>query len=153
MSYRVLDEPNPGGFSHLAVNPLWPLLAVMLGGVWLSWPWFVLNGFAVGSPTRSRELGLALGGLVGTAGLLVLLGWLRYQDLLGDVGFSYAVVGLVVWKLLVSYWLYVLQARTFGLYEYFGGTVRNGALVVVLALFLRPRVLAGLPGFLQVILS
>lgn len=153
MSYRVLDEPNPGGFSHLAVNPLWPLLAVMLGGVWLSWPWFVLNAFAVGSPTRSRELGLALGGLVGTAGLLVLLGWLRYQDLLGDVGFSYAVVGLVVWKLLVSYWLYVLQARTFGLYEYFGGTVRNGALVVVLAFFLRPRVLAGLPGFLQVILS
>lgn len=153
MSYRVLDEPNPGGFSHLAVNPLWPLLAVMLGGVWLSWPWFVLNAFAVGSPTRSRELGLALGGLGGTAGLLVLLGWLRYQDLLGDVGFSYAVVGLVVWKLLVSYWLYVLQARTFGLYEYFGGTVRNGALVVVLAFFLRPRVLAGLPGFLQVILS
>ena len=97
MTYRILDEPRPGGLAHLAVNPLWPLLAVMLGGVWLSWPWFVVNGFAVGSPTRFRELGLAIGGLIGATGLLFGLGFLRAGELMGDVAFSYAIVALVVW--------------------------------------------------------
>lgn len=153
MTYRILDEPRPGGLAHLAVNPLWPLLAVMLGGVWLSWPWFVLNSFAVGSPTRFREFGLAVGGLFGSVAVLLTINWLRLEGVLDNVAFSYAVVALVVWKLLISYWLYILQARTFGLYEYFGGAVRNGALVAVLSIFLRPRVLEPLPGFLQVILG
>ena len=52
MSYRIGDEPRPGALARVAVDPMWPLLAVMLGGVWLSWPWFVLNGVVVGSPTR-----------------------------------------------------------------------------------------------------
>jgi len=43
--YRIADEPRPGALSQLAVNPLWPLLAVMLGGTWIAWPWFALNTF------------------------------------------------------------------------------------------------------------
>ena len=41
--YRIADEPRPGAMEHLAVDPLWPFLAIMFGGAWLSWPWFVFK--------------------------------------------------------------------------------------------------------------
>ena len=33
----VADEPLPGPLQRIAVNPFWPLLAVMFGGAWVSW--------------------------------------------------------------------------------------------------------------------
>ena len=33
--YRIADEPRPGAMEHLAVDPLWPFLAIMFGGAWL----------------------------------------------------------------------------------------------------------------------
>ncbi|MEM1201622.1 MAG: hypothetical protein AAGN66_00185 [Acidobacteriota bacterium] len=150
--YRLLDEPQPGAMAQLVVDPLWPLLAVMFGGAWLSWPWFALNGFAVGSPTRRRELAWAVGGFAGSAALVVALGVLTGRGILAGVGIQYALVGLTVWKLLVSYRLYLLQARSFGLYRYFGGAVRNGFLVILVAFIFGPRLLADLPEILLVIL-
>src|SRR5688500_16070714 len=76
-SYRVVDEPHPSGLSQWAVRPLWPLFAQMLAGAWLSWPWFVLNAFALGSATRKREAMY-----IGAAGL-------------GSVLISILVIGLV----------------------------------------------------------
>ncbi|MEM9598229.1 MAG: hypothetical protein AAGD06_28455 [Acidobacteriota bacterium] len=150
--YRLLDEPQPGAMAQLVVDPLWPLLAVMFGGAWLSWPWFALNGFAVGSPTRRRELAWAVGGFAGSAALVLALGFLTGRGILAGVGIQYALVGLTVWKLLVSYRLYMLQARSFGLYRYFGGAVRNGLVVIFLAFFFGQRLLAGLPEILLIIL-
>lgn len=137
--YRILDEPRPGALARWAVNPLWPLLAIMFGGAWISWPWFAVNAFAIGSPTRWRELALAVGGFVGTAALFFALLTAEANGLLGGVAIEYAVVFLVVWKLAVSYWLYVLQGRTFGLFEYFHGSTRNGMLVVFAGYFLSRR--------------
>ena len=139
MSYRILDDPLPGRLAQVAVNPLWPLLAVMFGGSWLSWPWFALNGFAVGSPTRKRELALAVGGFAGTLGLAIGLGYLAGTRVLTGVAVQYAFVSLTVWKLAVSYLLFHLQNRSFHLYEYYGGTVRNGLAVALLGGFLARR--------------
>ena len=137
--YRILDEPRPGALAQLAVNPLWPLLAIMFGGAWISWPWFVVNAFAIGSPTRWREVALAVGGFVGTAVLFVTLVKAAAGGLISGVAIKYAVTFLVVWKLAVSYWLYVLQGRTFDLFEYFHGATRNGMLVVFAGYFLSRR--------------
>lgn len=147
MTYRIEDEPQPGRLAQAAVNPVWPLLAVMFGGAALSWPWFALNGFAVGSPHRRRELAWAAGGFAGNVAIVVGIVFLANAGILAGLGVRYALVGLTVWKLAVSYWLYTVQSRSFGLYRHYGGPVRNGALVIFAAFFLRPRLLAGLPSF------
>ncbi len=147
MSYRIADEPQPTTLSHLAVNPVWPLFGVMFGGAALSWSWFLVNGAAIGSPTRRQESSLAIGGMAGSLVLILAISTLAGQEILGDLGVRYSLVGLTVWKLAVSYWLFTLQSRSFHLYEHFGGTVRNGALVVIVGFFLTTRLYQGLPGF------
>ena len=132
---------------------MWPLLAVMFGGAGLSWPWFALNGFAIGSPNRRQELAWAIGGFAGTATILWLIFSLANAGILAGLGVSYALIALIVWKLGVSYWLYTLQSRSFGLYRYFGGPVKNGALIVFAALFLRSGALAALPTFWKWVLG
>jgi hypothetical protein len=140
-AYRLADEPRPSAVSNLAVNPFWPLLAVMLGGAWLSWPWFLVNSIAVGSPTRSREIVWILVGFVGAVVAIFGIYALRSQGIISEAGLPYALLALTVWKLGVSYWLYVLQQRTFGIWEYYGGVARNGFLIAVLGMFLGRRLL------------
>ncbi len=147
MTYRIADEPRPSTLSHLAVNPVWPLFGVMFGGAALSWSWFLLNGAAIGSPTRRQEIAWAIGGMVGNLLLIVAIFTLAGREILGELGVRYSLVGLTVWKLAVSYWLFTLQGRSFHLYEHFGGTVRNGALVVVAGFFLTNRLYQTLTGF------
>ncbi len=146
-AYRIADEPAPGALAQFAVNPIWPLFAVMLAGGWLAWPWFVFNGLAVGSPSLKRECALVAAGVVGTALLIIVLLKIAIT-IVGADGAAQAVpyvrTGVIAWKLLVGYWLYTLQARTFGLYEYYGGTVRNGLLVVIAGTFLHGAVLDAL---------
>ena len=92
--YRIEDEPRPGALAHLVVSPMPILLAAMLGGPWLAWPWFVLNGIALGSPTLRRELAVVAVGVAGaaaiTAATVTLIGggvvedatrWLVYRRL------------------------------------------------------------------------
>ncbi len=145
MAYRIADEPRPGSLAHLAVNPVWPLFAVMFGGAGFSWTWFVVNGAALGSPTRRREIGWAIGGLIGGLAMILGIFYLFERELLGELALRYSLIGLTVWKLAVSYWLFMLQSRSFHLYEHFGGTVRNGALVVFLGYFLTRQLYQALP--------
>ncbi len=147
MSYRIADEPRPSTLSHLAVNPVWPLFGVMFGGAALSWTWFLVNGAAIGSPTRRQESSLAIGGMAGSLILILAIFTLAGQEILGELGVRYSLVALTVWKLAVSYWLFTLQGRSFHLYEHFGGTVRNGALIVIVGFFLSTRLYQSLPGF------
>lgn len=152
--YRIADEPSPGALSQVAVNPLWPLLAVMLGGTWIAWPWFALNSFAFGSTTKLRELLWVGGGFLGSAAMVfgilsaVAGGGLDTEGLL----FRYILVGLVVWKLWISYRLYLMQARTFQIYEYFDGVARSGWIPMLLAFYVSPKVLGALPGIFNLIL-
>ncbi len=142
-TYRIMDEPAPSGLGHLIVNPMWPLLAIMFAGVWLSLPWFVFNAFALGSPTRRKELVVALMGPVGMLALSFVLPLLVLLLKLPKGAIPYLLLVLTLWKLGVAYWLFDLQKQSFALHEYFGGRVRNGMLVVGAGFLLRPLVLNG----------
>ena len=64
----------------------------------------------------------------------------------------YALLVVTIWKLGITYWLFMLQSRSFELYQYFGEPVRNGLPVVVLALLVKPAVktLSNMPLWLLV---
>jgi hypothetical protein len=145
-TYRIQDEPHPSTLGHLVVNPLFPLLASMLAGPWLSLPWFVLNSLALGSPTRRKELVVALLQVPLTFALLFLLGALLKLGVLTPASAPYAFVALTVWKITAAYFLYNWQQPGFALHEYYGGTVRNGLPVVMLGAFLGTRALMRLFG-------
>lgn len=150
--YRIIDEPQPGLMAHLTVNPFWCLFGVMFGGTWLSWPWFIFNGWAMGSPSRRQELLWAVLGLVcvslAATGLVLAL---DRNDIAIET-FRYCVVGVVGLKLVVSYRIMLLQSQTFELHEYYGGIVRNGALGVLAGYFLRSHVLPDVEGPVSLIL-
>jgi hypothetical protein len=140
-AYRIQDEPAPSGLGHLIVNPVFPLLSIMFAGAWLALPWFAFNAFALGSPTRRKELALALAAPVGLVAISLGLAVAYTLLKLPEASLPYLRVLLIVWKLAVAYWLFDLQKRGFALHEYFGGRVRNGVLVLVAGLMLRPVVL------------
>jgi hypothetical protein len=130
-SYRILDEPRASGLAQLVVNPLWPLLALMLAGSWLALPWFALNAFALGSATRVRETLLVLSWAPLLFALLWVLGALRLYAGVPAAAMPYLAILITVAKLALGYALLTLQQRSFALFEYFGGQVRNGAIVVM----------------------
>jgi hypothetical protein len=134
--YRIADEPKPSGLAHLAVNPFWPFLGVMFGGVWLSWPWFVLNGFAIGSPTRRKEIAIAAGGLALCAVLLLGVAALTARGYIPQTRIPYVILLLTAVKLGVTYWLHIVQSSTFEVYEYYGGIARQGILPVLAGFYL-----------------
>jgi hypothetical protein len=138
--YRIADEPRPGGLAHLAVSPFWPFLAVMFGGSWLAWPWFALNGLAVGSPTRRREIAIAAGGFLLTGLLVLLIVGLSASGRFPQARLPYAFLALTAAKLGITYWLFGLQSATFEVYEYYGGAVRQGLPVILAAYFLTQAV-------------
>jgi len=142
-TYRILDEPAPSGLGHLIVHPMWPLLAVMFAGVWLALPWFAFNAFALGSPTRRKELVVAVLGPLGLLGIWFGLVALDNMTLISARALPYLLLLLTLWKLAVAYWLFDLQKQGFALHEYFGGRVRNGMLVVGAGYLLRATVLKG----------
>lgn len=144
--YRIVDEPQPGPLANLGVDPLWPLFAFMLAGTWLGWTWFVLNGHAVGSPTRRKELALVAGGVAGAVVLAMLFGGLIASGVLERNMTWVALLAITLWKLGVSYWLYELQRRSFELYRYFGGPSRNGFAIVALGYLLKPAVAGLVPS-------
>jgi hypothetical protein len=141
--YRIVDEPQPGALQRLAVNPLWPLFGYMFGGSLLAWLWFGVNGQAVGSPTRRRELFLIAVGFAGTVVLALVLGYAVQAAWITKSDMWWGLLIITLWKLGVTYWLYALQARTFELFQYFGGQAHSGVWVVAAAYFLRPGI-AGL---------
>lgn len=141
-SYQIVDEPRPSPFAHIAVRPLWPLFAVMFVSPAFSWIWFLVNGFAVGSPTRLRETLLAAAGFVGSLAFLLFVSGLHLAEVIGEGVVPYLLDLRLLWQLGVSYMLYVWQSRTFGIYEYYGGVVRNGMPFLIVAYLLWRQVLA-----------
>jgi len=157
-TYRIVDEPLPGPRNRLVVNPTWPLFAMMLGGAWLAWPWFVFNAWAMSSPRLGRTVAWVAGGVAGAAVMSAAAWALVDRGALPRGAVPYAVIVLVVWKLLISYALTLDQERGFELYRYFGGKVANGVWVVLVGSFYLAQQLSnaidGLaPGPLQAILA
>jgi hypothetical protein len=151
--YQIADEPAPSTLARFAVNPLYPMLAAMLAGVWFAWPWFAFNSFAVGSPTRRAELawlaaGLILPPAIG-AGLLAARG----AGLLPASAGPYIGLAVIVAKLVVVYAVFLLQSRTIEIYEYYGGKLVNGLWPLLAAFYLGDRLIADLPVVLRLMLS
>ena len=138
-TYRIEDEPTPGALAQITVNPFWPLLGLMLGGGWLAWPWFVINSLALGSATKKREVLVVLGGVAGLFAAAIAVIVLHRAERLGGATPYLAHVAFPIAKLGIGYLVYTWQTRSFQLYEYFGGTARNGMLVALAGLFLRSR--------------
>lgn len=153
--YVIPDEPLPGRLERWVVDPLWPLLAQMFGGSWLSLPWFVFNGIALGSATRRQEAALAAASLLGSAGLLALLYVLAERVALDRTALSLLLLPLLALKLAIAYALYLKQSRSFELWRHFGGVPRNAVIVIVASLFVEAwlfqRVITSLP--LQLVLE
>lgn len=142
MSYQIADEPGTTSLGHLVVRPSAPLLASMLCGAWLAWPWFAFNAIAMGSPTRRKEIAMCAAAFAGTAVLaLILLALARWEVIESLTALRLAVLGIVTWKLGMTYWICNVQSRTFHVYEYYGGRIRAATTVMVTGMLARGFVL------------
>ena len=139
MRYAIPDEPRQSGFSHAIVNPFWPLFAQMLCGTWLAIPWFLFNGTALGSSMRGREWTCALASVLGSVLIAYGLDWSADADLIGRTGIRFGLLAIVALKLSMAYLLYSLQARTFEIWQHFGGKEKAGFILVVVGALLRPN--------------
>ncbi|HSX59596.1 MAG TPA: hypothetical protein VLF18_05310 [Tahibacter sp.] len=140
-TYHLPDEPRPGALQSAATDPMWPFLSTMLIGPWFGLAWFVLNGFALGSPTLKREIALIALALGGKAIALLTMfaaleaGWIDKSAL------PYLYLVAVAVMLSATYGVFMLQARTFELFSHFGGESKNGVVVLMLGIaIVRPTV-------------
>ncbi len=127
-----------------AFSPMWPLLATMLGGVWMGWSWFLLNSIAVGGERRFRAFPIIAMGLgVSSIVAVVVFSLLESRSL--DLGYvRYILIALSGWKLGISYVLFNTQTREHELFEYYGGATRSGLYAILAAPVLRGWVLGSL---------
>jgi hypothetical protein len=140
--YQLPDEPRPGSLGHLVVRPSAPLLATMLCGGWLAWPWFAFNALAMGSPTRRKEVALCALAVTGTAALAMVAFALVDAGIIADeTTAQLAGLALASWKLGMAYLVSTVQERTFHVYEYYGGVVRSAVVVLIAGVLLRPAVM------------
>lgn len=133
--YVIADEPQPTALQQWVVDPFWPFLGLMLGGLWLALPWYVFNGIALGSPTRRREwLALACA-LFGSVLLLVLILHAVRVGWISGIWIQLTLLSLTAVKLAMGFVVYLQQSRSFELWQHFGGVPRNPLLIVIASIF------------------
>jgi hypothetical protein len=153
MSYVIPDEPRPSGLRAWACRPSAPLLAGMVAGAWLAWPWFAVNSIALGSPTRRKELALCAAAVGGTVLLAIALVVLHDRGVIvGRTAIRLSLLAIATWKLTMAYAVNQLQSRTFDVYTYYGGVVRNPARVLLVGAALRSFVLGAFDSDLWIII-
>ena len=142
MTYQIADEPIETSLRAYVVRPSAPLLAIMVGGAWLSWPWFAFNAIAMGSPTKRKEIALCIAAFIGTAVLAQLVITLSRAGIIPPgTGEQIALLGVTTFKLTITYYISVLQERTFHVYEYYGGPVRGAGWVLSAGYWVRGLVI------------
>lgn len=153
MLYRIIDEPDDSPLSKYAVKPLWPWLAMAMGGAWIGVPWFIFNAIALGSPTRRREIPLAAALPFAQVGLAIAAAMVvsRLNSSVEDAR-GFVLIALALLKMACGYLLFIWQSRAAELHEHFGKELRNGALIAVGAVFIADRVFAVLPPLVGVAL-
>ncbi len=141
--YQIADEPTPSDVLGNAVcSPSGPLLATMMCGAWLAWPWFAFNAIAMGSPTKRRELamvGLALGGTIVLA--IVVRALVGAGIIESAFVLQLALLGISAWKVGMAYAISTVQTRAFDVYTLYGGKVARAMVVLILGQYLRRLVL------------
>ncbi len=152
--YRIPDEPRPSGLIRYAVDPMWPLLALMLSGNALGLAWFAFNARALGSPNIVRESAYIAASLVGCVLLALAIGWAARNGFLENAAIQYAALAFPALKLSLGYALYVSQSRSTELILHFGGVLRNGVVGLLVCFVFARSVLdtLELPGLLSIAL-
>lgn len=144
---RVGDAKVP------VVHPMWPLAALMFAGVWVAWPWFLLNEALMKSDDLHRQAKLVVIGLLGSTAFALVIMALLKVELLGLREARYVMLLLVTWKLGIGYLLHARQVEGFSLWQYFGGQARNGAYVMIAAAMLAKPLFEHVPfGVLWMVL-
>jgi hypothetical protein len=133
--YRILDEPLPGQLARFSTDPFWVVLALMLCGGMIGWPWFIVNALAIGSATKVREISLCVLSVALLAGYVLLLDFGYDAHWFGDRAVPYLLIGVPALKMSIGFIVYRIQARSFALYTYFGGSVTRRAGFLVLLAF------------------
>lgn len=151
--YEIIDEPARSTFTHLVVSPTFPMFGFMLGGALVGWVWFVVNGFASGSATRKKELGIALATPVVLLGLYAALDGLHRVGVLPAAQARYALLAFVLVKLGSMYAIFANQSRSHELYTYFGGPSRNGAFILMGAIILSRSLFADASPLVKLVLQ
>ncbi len=137
--YRIIDEPSTTRGPWIAVDPFWPLLALILTGILPGVLWFLYNARALGSATRRRQLAVAGLGVLGALAIALALDAVRPSVPVSV--FPYLGLSLVAWKVMIGYLLHIDQAHSVELYAYFGGRLGKGFLLMILVIV--PSVLIG----------
>jgi hypothetical protein len=141
VSYVIADEPHETSWRHLVVHPNGPLLAEMLCGTWLALPWFIANSYALGSPTRRKELALCGLQVAVTIVLGLVVLWLRDSHLIESrTVLQICLLGIVTWKLAIAYAITRVQGAAYQVYELGGGNGRSPTLVIMSGLVLKDYV-------------
>ena len=119
------------------VNPIWPLLATMLGGVWMGWTWFAINAVALEGERRSRQFAALAVGVVVLSVAAIATAVLHGKGTLEEAHLKYVGILLTAGKLAVAYQLVLWQRRECQLFEYYGGSLRNGMWLALSGILLR----------------
>lgn len=143
--YRIPDEPRPTGLVKYAVDPMWPLLACMLGGNGIGLLWFAFNTRALGSVSAAREYGYALfSPLACVAVFFAIASGVESHWLASEASVEYAKLAYPAVKLTFAYLLYLSQARSAELLAHYGGELRNGAIGLFACFLLSRNVIDGM---------
>ncbi len=142
MAYTIPDEPSPSAFTRFVVEPTGPLLATMLCGAWLAWPWFMWNAIALGSPTRRKEIAMCCAAIAGTAVLaMIVLALLDAGIIESTTEIRLAALAIASWKLGMAYAVCRVQTRASEVYRYYGGVERATLPILLAGFYLRPIIL------------
>jgi hypothetical protein len=153
MTYHIADEPVESSLRAYVVRPSAPLLAAMLCGAWLAWPWFAFNAIAMGSPTRKKELAMCAAAFAGTGALAaIVIALVDHKIIESDLAIRLAVLAIVTFKLTMSYAISTVQNRTFHVYAYYGGPIRESRPVLGVGYVLRGVVIGMIDHPLWVII-
>jgi hypothetical protein len=138
MTYHIADEPHETSLAAYVVNPTAPLLAAMMAGAWLAWPWFIFNAIAMGSPTKKKEIALSIGAFVATGVLAAtLIALVEHEVITTRLYIRLAILAIVTFKLGATYYISTVQNRTFHVYQYYGGSVRASGAILAAGYLLR----------------
>ena len=137
--YQIADEPTPSdALGNFVFEPRGPLLATMMCGAWLAWPWFAINAIAMGSPTKKRELAMCGAALAGTIVLaFVVRGLVDTGVIESAFVLQLALLGISAWKVGMAYAISNVQQRAFDVYVFYGGRIQRTMLVLMLGQYLR----------------
>ncbi|RDH42814.1 hypothetical protein [Zooshikella ganghwensis] len=154
MTYTIPDEPTPSTLAKLAVRPMWPLFALMFVNTGVSWLWFIANSFFQGSPYLKKEVAWIALGLAGSCLGVFAIATALSQGFIDESMIPYLLIILTVWKLGISYKIFVLQNNSFELFEYFQESVSNGAIpfIAMVIIFQQISLYQLLPSYIYLVL-